>query len=165
MGEISFKWGAITVLAYGFILPLTLRIAHGFAPLIVFLTSALIVHVIGTVIMVVYIPGCTYWHGAALFWFCFMAYLYVFNTLYKSISMDLLYKLGKSPGRRLQHEKICKIVENQFITRATLLTDGNYVALIGNVYSATDSGRNLASRIRKAQRIFGIKVSGLYSVW
>lgn len=165
MVEISFKWGAITVLAYGLILPLTLRIARGLTPLIVFCISALVVHAIGTGIMVVCIPGCSYWHGAALFWFCFMAYLYGFNTLYKSISIDMLFKLGQSPGSRLQHEEICKIVENQFNARARLLIENRYVTLIGNAYSPTASGRDLASRIRKAQKIFGINVSGLYSAW
>ncbi len=165
MIEMSFKGGLVAVLVYGLILPLALRIFSRSAPLLVFCAGGLAIHVLATVVLAIYMPGCPYWHGAALFWFGFMAYLYGFNTLYKSMSIDMIARLAASPGGRLSQEEICNIVEGHFVARTRLLVDSRYVDVAAGVYLPTVSGQRLASRIRRAQCIFGITVSGLYSSW
>jgi hypothetical protein len=92
-----------------------------------------------------------------------MAYVFAFGAVYKSVSLDILLGLLDRPDRRAP---LSEIIERQvpdlFQGRTGNLVDGGLVEQVDARFAPTAAGRDLADRIGRLRRAFGIGDTSLY---
>lgn len=166
--SLSLLVGSVAFVCYALAVPLMLRAVRGVAPVTVFVGSAVGIHVLQILAMIV-IGRSTelpvpYWHGAAVFGAGAIGYLFVFSAVYKSISLRMLAMLIRDKGRVTAVDALTgAITVPEFEQRAKILLEGRFAAAsAGASYVITAEGRAMAERIIGLQRAFGVAQSGLY---
>jgi hypothetical protein len=130
---------------------------------VVILACGLTVHVLANVVADWVCGGIAYWHGAALYWFAFMGYLYGYSALQKSISLRTLLALHDRPGRSADLDTIdAEIVRRSFLERADILVQGGMADVTDGRYTPTARATKAAHQIALVRRLFGVVSSGLY---
>ncbi|MBE9116872.1 hypothetical protein IQ249_13275 [Lusitaniella coriacea LEGE 07157] len=161
---LSFLIGAATFFLYALTVLILLRLPLSLPPIIVHFSLALVIHIITVLTCFIVFETLPYWHGAALYWFCFNLYLFAYSAVYKSISLNILLSLARRPSQSATIEEISAIyVQPSFQERIEILQNAGYVLSKNSTFELTQKGKHLARRIAVVQRLFGIEQSGLYS--
>ncbi|MBR0975084.1 MULTISPECIES: hypothetical protein [Bradyrhizobium] len=163
----SFAVGFIAAIAFALLAPVLQFMARAFAwsiaPVILLAIGAIVSHGFGVVLGVLIVPQFRYWDAASIFAFCVMGYVFAFGAVYKSVSLEILLSLVDRPERTAP---LSEVVERQvphlFQGRAKILVDGGLVEQVDSRFAATAAGRNMAGRIGRLRRFFGIGDTGLY---
>lgn len=159
----SFLSGGLAVTAFLVLVQLAARLAPKAAPVAVYFGTGMAVHLGATAIAAASLPAFSYWHAAALYWFGFMAYLFVFGAIYKSISLKILRALWQAPGHALAVAEITGgVVLPSFTDRVQVLLDGGLIEATPEGYRITAQGQKIAGRIAAVHRFFGIDRCGFY---
>lgn len=163
----SYLVGLIAVVAFAVLSPALQLMARTFAwslsSIMLLAIAAVVAHGFGVVLGILVVPQFHYWDAASIFGFCVMAYVFAFGAVYKSVSLDILLGLMGRPGRKAPLSQIIEQqVPNLFQGRTKTLVDGGLVEQVGTLYAATAAGRNMASRIGRLRRAFGIGDTSLY---
>ena len=94
-----------------------------------------------------------------------MLYIYVFSSLYKSISLKIIHFLSHQPEYSAHLDEIFeKCIKASFTERVDILVDSSMAERRNDRFVITGAGIKTANRIRWMQRLFGIERSGLYFV-
>ncbi|QOZ08922.1 hypothetical protein XH96_16340 [Bradyrhizobium sp. CCBAU 51765] len=163
----SFAVGLVAVIVFALLAPALQLMARARAwalgPVILLAIAAVVSHGLGVMLGIFAVPQFQYWNAASIFGFCVMAYVFAFGAVYKSVSLDILRGLVDRPGRRAP---VLEIAERQvpdlFRGRIGNLVDGGLVEPVDSHFRATAAGRNMAGRIGRLRRAFGIGDTGLY---
>jgi hypothetical protein len=156
--------GLASITAHAVLVPVLLRLFAQRSPMVVHLGSAAGLHVAATVGAAVTMPDFNYWPEAAVHWFGFMLYLYGYQAINKSISLRILRGLVLERSQQLtQVEILHRFVYPQFIDRINILVTTGQVREHNGLYEVTAGGTNIAGKICRLQRLFGITTCGLYS--
>lgn len=163
----SFAVGLIAVIVFVLLAPALQLVARArawpLAPVMLLAIAAVISHGLGVALGAMLVPQFQYWDAASIFGLGVMGYVFAFGAVYKSVSLEILLGLADRPGRRAP---LSEIIEQQvpslFEGRITILLDGGLVEQIDARFAATAAGRNMAARIGRLRRAFGIGDTGLY---
>ncbi|UPJ65352.1 hypothetical protein [Bradyrhizobium sp. 191] len=163
----SFAVGLVAVVVFALLAPALQLMARArawaFGPVILLAIAAVVSHGLGVMLGILAVPQFQYWDAASIFGFCVIAYVFAFGAVYKSVSLDLLRGLVDRPDRRAP---VLEIAERQvpdlFRGRIGNLVDGGLVEPVDSYFRATAEGRNMAGRIGRLRRAFGIGDTGLY---
>lgn len=163
----SFAVGLAAVVVFALLAPALQLMARARAwalgPVILLAIAAVVSHGFGVMLGIFAIPQFQYWNAASIFGFCVIAYVFAFGAVYKSVSLDILRGLVDRPDRRVP---VLEIAERQvpdlFRGRIGNLVDGGLVEPVDSHFRATAQGRNMAGRIGRLRRAFGIGDTGLY---
>ncbi|WP_454652608.1 hypothetical protein [Bradyrhizobium liaoningense] len=137
--------------------------AWALGPVILLAIAAVVSHGLGVMLGIFAVPQFQYWNAASIFGFCVMTYVFAFGAVYKSVSLDILHGLVDRPGRRTPVSDIAeRQVPDLFRGRIGNLVDGGLVEPVDSHFRATAAGRNMAGRIGRLRRAFGIGDTGLY---
>lgn len=163
----SFAVGFAAVIAFALLAPALQLMARARAwalgPVILLAIAAVVSHGLSVMLGIFAIPQFQYWNAASIFGFCVMAYVFAFGAVYKSVSLDILRGLVDRPGRRAPVSDIAeRQVPDLFRGRIGNLVDGGLVEPVDSHFRATAAGRNMAVRIGRLRRAFGIGDTGLY---
>lgn len=163
----SFAAGLIAAIVFAVLTPILQLVARAFrwslVPVILLAISAVISHGLGVVFGILTIPQFHYWDAASIFAFCVMTYVFAFGAVYKSVSLDILLGLVNRPERRAPLSEVVELqVPHLFQGRSKILVDGGLVEQIDSHFTATAAGRDMAGRIVRLRRLFGIGDTGLY---
>jgi hypothetical protein len=163
MVTISYTVGTLAFMAFFALNLLALRLRPKSPPVVVFLACSLTVHLLASLTAGWAFRGISYWHGAALYWFAFIGYLYGYSALQKSISLRTLRALYARADLSADLPTIySQTVRRSFLERVDLLVQGGLAAVQDGRYAATESARKTARRVALARRLFGVVSSGLY---
>ncbi|MBH5390146.1 hypothetical protein [Bradyrhizobium diversitatis] len=163
----SFAVGLAAVVVFALLAPALQLMARARAwalgPVILLAIAAVVSHGLGVMLGIFAIPQFQYWNAASIFGFCVIAYVFAFGAVYKSVSLDILRGLVDRPDRRAP---VLEIAERQvpdlFRGRIGNLVDGSLVEPVDSHFRATAQGRNMAGRIGRLRRAFGVGDTGLY---
>lgn len=163
----SFAVGLIAAVLFALLAPalqLTARaLTWSVGPVILLAIAAIVAHGLGVMLGILVVPQFQYWDAGSIFGFCVMAYVFAFGAVYKSVSLDILLGLLDRPDRKAP---LAEIIERQvpdlFQGRAGNLLDGGLVEQVDSRFAATAAGRDLAGRIGRLRRAFGIGDTSLY---
>ncbi|TFV37483.1 hypothetical protein E4K66_18275 [Bradyrhizobium frederickii] len=163
----SFAVGFVAVVVFALLAPALQLMARARAwalgPVILLAIAAVVSHGLGVMLGIFAIPHFQYWNAASIFGFCVLAYVFAFGAVYKSVSLDILRGLVDRPGRRAPVSDIAeRQVPDLFRGRIGNLVDGGLVEPVDSHFRATAAGRNMAGRIGRLRRAFGIGDTGLY---
>ncbi|ULK98729.1 hypothetical protein FJV43_02935 [Bradyrhizobium sp. I71] len=163
----SFAVGLVAVVVFALLAPALQLMARARAwalgPVILLAIAAVVSHGLGVMLGIFAVPQFQYWNAASIFGFCVMAYVFAFGAVYKSVSLDILRGLVDRPGRRAPVSDIAeRQVPDLFRGRIGNLVDGGLVEPVDSHFRATAAGRNVAGRIGRLRRAFGIGDTGLY---
>ncbi len=163
----SFAVGLFSAVVFAMLAPALQLVARARAwslgPVILLAIAAVISHGLGVMLGIFAVPQFQYWDAASIFGFCVMAYVFAFGAVYKSVSLDILRGLVDRPDRRAPVSEIAeRQVPDLFRGRIGNLVDGGLVEPVDSHFRATAAGRNMAGRIGRLRRAFGIGDTGLY---
>ena len=162
-GASSILVGLIAAVVHGLDMLALLRLAPRTAPMKLHAASGFGCHIAGSVVGAALVSDFNYWTAAAVYWFCFMSYLYVYSAFYKSISLKILRNTVARPDRTITLAEIYRIyVHPGFTQRVDILVAGGMAEAQGAAFVPTAAGQATAGRIRRLQRLFGIERFGLY---
>ncbi|MBH5368041.1 hypothetical protein [Bradyrhizobium glycinis] len=163
----SFAVGLVAVAVFALLAP-TLQImararAWPLGPVTLLAIAALVSHGLGVALGIVSVPQFRYWDAASIFAFCVMAYVFAFGAVYKSVSLEILLGIVERTGRTAPLSEIMeRQVPGLFQGRISILVDRGLVERANSGFVATAAGRNLAGRVGRLRRAFGIGDTSLY---
>lgn len=163
----SFAVGLFAVVVFALLAPalqlMSRALAWPVGPVVLLAIAAIVSHGLGVMLGILVVPQFQYWDAGSIFGFCVMAYVFAFGAVYKSVSLDILLGLLDRPDRRAP---LSEIVERQvpdlFQGRTGNLVDGGLVEQVDARFAPTAAGRDLADRIGRLRRAFGIGDTSLY---
>ena len=152
---LSFLVGFISFTIYAFTVLILLRMTLSVSPVIIQFVYALMVHIIAILGSSLILKGLPYWHGAALFWFCFNIYLFIYSAVYKSISLKILSTLSRCSSKSETVLQITNLyILPSFVERINILTQANYAVQNNEQFTITNQGKKMATRIITIQKLF-----------
>lgn len=160
---VSLLAGAASFLAFFLVSLVLLRLPTRKGPVSLLALLGLAVHGAGVGLALLTDLALTYWHGAALYWFLFNAYLFAFSAVYKSVSLRILWQLERSGPAGLPFDAISAgHVAPQFQDRIKILVEGGMARQEAGQFHISPAGKKWAARFARVQRLFGIQRGGLY---
>jgi hypothetical protein len=160
----SFFWGAAGFGVYFLTLLLVLRLPGRVAPVLRHVGLALLIHLGMVVGAICFLAPRSYWHGAALYWCCFLLTLFAYSAVYKSVSLEILAQLARRETQSLTLPDISDgYIRPTFDRRIDILVAAGHVVEGDGRFHLTEAGRRLARRFGAVQKLFGITRSGLYN--
>ena len=140
-----------------------LRLRDAAAPVPRLALLGLLVHGIAVGAAWLAYPGMSYWHGAALYWFLFNSFLFVFSAVYKSVSLRILWELERAGSVGIPMNEITeRHVAPLFEERIDILVRGGMARSSEDRFEVTAKGKVWADRFSLVQKVFGIEGGGLY---
>lgn len=141
--------------------PIGLRLFRRVAPVLVHVVGAVGIHLGATLLAWGMLPPFPYWHGACLFGFISIFYLFGFSAVYKSVSLTVLRKICKSGGMPLELV-VQQHVLPSFTERMDLLVAMGLVQHSDQAFVPTPLGREKAANMLRLHAALGIRKGGLY---
>lgn len=159
--SVSILAGLLSGLIFLAAIQVVARISSS-SPVAVYFGTALVVHVL-SVAGAALAVDIAYWQMAAVYWFAFMAYLFVFGALYKSISLLILQRVYRHAGHAMPMDEVTKgIVLTSFTGRIVVMQETGLLEEGPDGYRLSIAGQKTASKINKIQNLFCIDKCGLY---
>lgn len=160
----SFLIAVCAMVVYVPVRLVAIRACPHVAPVPLYVVVAAVIHLISSIAAALTIQGFSYWHAASAYWFLFMADLFVFGAIYKSLSLSMLRRLWATPRHTLPFSELTEQVAlKSFTDRAHLLVAMELATCAEDGFRPTEQGRKIARRIEMVQRLFKISRSGLYA--
>ena len=158
---ISMFVGGLLIKIHIVLVTWLLRLKHKIPPIGIHAFSAvlllLILLILSSVLMKMNI-----WITFCVFAFGVSAYLFVFGAVYKSLSLRILLAIKSKGGRASFTQLDVLVTEASFAERAEILCNMNFAVKEGGCYRISKQGEQIAERIVRIRKLFGITTLGLY---
>lgn len=161
MSWLPILQGFAAAVAYGLVLLVALRVSRR-SPTLVVLATAAVVYVAAAAVFMLLGQVVGFWAYSTTYWFLVLCFLMAFGAIYKSLSLRILLDLTEKSELTGSADELAQryIFGSSFEDRLGIAVDGGLAARSADGLSLTSRGRALASRVRAAQRAFGITRSG-----
>jgi hypothetical protein len=124
---------------------------------------AIAIHLAGTLAGTVWLGELDYWQDAAVYWFAMVILVYAYGTCYRSLSVQMLLIIARTPSRTMDLRSLHDVYFKRFMRdRVDALIDGGRGELRGGLLAVTAAGRSDAARLAAARRLFGLSEVRLY---
>jgi hypothetical protein len=105
-----------------------------------------------------------FWHFLAFFACGVAAVVFLYGAVLKSLSLQMLAMLARTPGHTLTTQHLATaVIRTAFADRIQLLDDARLIERVDNGYMLTAPGISTVARIRRLQRSCRVDSSPLYS--
>jgi len=159
----SLLIGCMSFLALALVVPAAMRLTRPQNAIPMIVSIAFAVHVAGTLAGAAWLVDLDYWQDAAVYWFATVILIYAYGTCYRSLSVQMLLIIARTPSRTMDLRSLHDVYFKRFMRdRVDALVNGGRGELRGELLAATPAGRSDAARILAARRIFGLSESRLY---
>lgn len=163
MALASFLWGFVSFAVFFGAALVVLRFRGDAAPVTRLALLGLFVHGLSIPVASLVHAGMNYWYGAALYWFLFNSFLFVFSAVYKSVSLRILWELNRAGAEGIPVADItARYVAPLFHERIAILVQGGMAQADHDRFQITAKGGVWANRFARVQKIFGVTRGGLY---
>lgn len=163
MALASFLWGFVGFAVFFGAALFVLRCRGSAAPVPRLALLGLFVHGLAIPVASLAHAGMNYWYGAALYWFLFNSFLFVFSAVYKSVSLRILWELNRAGADGIPVADItARYVAPLFHERISILILGGMAHADHDRFQITAQGSVWANRFALVQKIFGVTRGGLY---
>jgi hypothetical protein len=159
----SLLIGCMSFLALVLAIPLAIRSTRTQNAIVMILGIAVVIHLLGTLAAAAWLRELDYWQAAAVYWFATVILIYAYGTCYRSLSVQMLLIIARTPSRKMDLQSLHDVYFRRFMRdRVDALVNGGRGELREGLLAVTPAGRSDAARILAARRIFGLRESRLY---
>jgi hypothetical protein len=159
----SLLIGCLSFLTLVVAIPPAIRLARPQNAIPMILGLAVVIHLAGTLAGAAWLGELDYWQSAAVYWFATVILIYAYGTCYRSLSVQMLLIIARTPSRTMHLETLHDLHFKRFMReRVDALVNGGRGELRGGLLAATPAGRSDAARLKSARRIFGLSEVRLY---
>jgi len=159
----SLLIGCMSFLALVLVIPLAIRLARPQNAIPMIIAVAMVIHLLGTLAGAAWLDELDYWQDAAVYWFATVILIYAYGTCYRSLSVQMLLIIARTPSRTMDLRTLHDVHFKRFMRdRVDALVDGGRGELRGGLLAITSAGRSDAARLMAARRLFGLSEVRLY---
>ena len=159
----SLLIGCMSFLVLVLVIPPAIRLARPQNAIPMILAIAVVIHVAGTLVGASWLGQLDYWQAAAVYWFATVILIYAYGTCYRSLSVQMLLIIARTPARTMDLETLHDVHFKRFMRdRVHALVNGGRGELRGGLLAITAAGRSDAARLMAARRVFGLNEVRLY---
>jgi hypothetical protein len=159
----SLLIGCMSFLALALVIPLAIRLTRPQNAIPMIASIAIAVHVASTLAGAAWLVELDYWQDAAVYWFATVILIYAYGTCYRSLSVQMLLIIARTPSRTMDLRSLHDVYFKRFMRdRVDALVDGGRGELRGGMLAVTPAGRSDAARLMAARHLFGLSEVRLY---
>jgi len=159
----SLLIGCMSYLVLVLAIPLAIRLIRPQNAIPMIIAIAIVIHLAGTLAGAAWLGELDYLQAAALYWFATVILIYGYGTCYRSLSVQMLLIIARTPSRKMDLQSLHHVYFRQFMRdRVDALVNGGRAELRNGLLAITPAGRSDAARLTAARRLFGVTAVRLY---
>jgi hypothetical protein len=159
----SLLIGCMSFLALAVAIPVAIRLARPQNAIPMILAIAIAMHLAGTWAGAAGLGALDYRQEAAVYWFATVILIYAYGTCYRSLSVQMLLIIARTPSRTMDLQTLHDVHFRGFMRdRVDALVQGGRGELRAGSIAVTPAGRADAARLMAARRLFGLSEVRLY---
>ena len=164
MAAFSYLIGVIGFVVYALLFIFLLRVHLRLGWLLLELVMGVMVHAVTSALGMFWITGFSYWYNLSVYAFLWFCFFFVSSIYSVSVTVGIVSYLYDKPDHSSPLEEIYKFcIEAAFKERIEFLVNTRQAQKMGQCYVSTIAGKRTVQRMRRINKILGMKNSAFYS--